>query len=63
LTIFESHEEYIMKTAVRFVATMILLAGVGVSVQVDAQEVKEKAFDAPNDVKIKVRMEGPDVPL
>ena len=30
------------------------------------QEVKEKAFDAPNKVKIKVRMEGPytaDVPL
>jgi hypothetical protein len=30
------------------------------------QDVKEKAFDAPNNVKIKVRMEGPytaDVPL
>ena len=55
-----------MKTAVRFVATLILLAGVGVSVNVDAQEVKEKAFDGLNDVKIKVRMEGPytaDVPL
>jgi hypothetical protein len=34
--------------------------------RVDAQVVKEKAFDAPNNVKIKVRMEGPytaDVPL
>jgi hypothetical protein len=32
----------------------------------EAQDVKEKAFDAPNDLKIKVRMEGPytaDVPL
>src|SRR5881394_1689588 len=32
----------------------------------EAQDVKEKAFDAPNGVKIKVRMEGPytaDVPL
>jgi hypothetical protein len=32
----------------------------------DEQDVKEKAFDAPNDMKIKVRMEGPytaDVPL
>src|SRR5205085_9821204 len=34
--------------------------------RVDAQEVKEKAFDAPHKLKIKVRMEGPytaDVPL
>src|ERR1041385_5811722 len=34
--------------------------------QIEAQDVKEKAFDAPNNVKIKVRMEGPytaDVPL
>src|SRR5215510_7743028 len=63
---FEAHEVFIMKTAIRFVAMIILLTGFGVSVQVDAQEVKEKAFDALNDVKIKVLMEGPyttDVPL
>lgn len=47
----------------------ILLAAVGLMLPappVDAQSVKEKAFDAPNNVKIKVRMEGPytaDVPL
>src|SRR5436309_13715701 len=35
-------------------------------IQTGAQEVKERAFDAPNNVKIRVRMEGPvtaDVPL
>src|SRR4051794_29699690 len=33
---------------------------------IEAQGVKEKVFDAPNNLKIKVRMEGPytaDVPL
>src|SRR5437762_8657615 len=37
-----------------------------VSLRAEAQEIKERAFDAPNNVKIKVRMEGPytaDVPL
>src|SRR4051812_41460475 len=36
------------------------------SMQAGAQDVKEKALDGPNQVKIKVRMEGPytaDVPL
>jgi hypothetical protein len=46
---------------------LILLAGLGALARSDeAQEVKEKAFDAPHQVKIKVRMEGPytaDVPL
>jgi hypothetical protein len=50
-------------------ALAILLAAVALMIHVppiDAQGVKEKAFDAPNNVKIKVRMEGPytaDVPL
>ena len=37
-----------------------------VSLDAEAQDIKEKSFDAPNNVKIKVRMEGPytaDVPL
>jgi hypothetical protein len=46
---------------------LILLAGLGALARSDeAQEVKEKAFDAPHQVKVKVRMEGPstaDVPL
>jgi hypothetical protein len=45
---------------------LMLVASAFASVQADAQDVKEKAFDAPNSVKIKVRMEGPytaDVPL
>ena len=44
----------------------VLAASLVASQLVYAQEVKEKAFDAPNNVKIKVRMEGPytaDVPL
>src|SRR5262245_43970162 len=44
-------------------AVVTLMIGGG---QVEAQSVKEKAFDAPHNVKIKVRMEGPytaDVPL
>src|SRR5262245_28543658 len=50
-------------------ALVILVAAVALMIggpQVEAQAVKEKAFDAPNNVKIKVRMEGPytaDVPL
>jgi hypothetical protein len=46
---------------------LILLAGlVALARSDETREVKEKAFDAPNKVKIKVRMEGPytaDVPL
>jgi hypothetical protein len=47
---------------------LVLLAGFGVQARSDEgkAEVKEKALDAPNNVKIRVRMEGPttaDVPL
>src|SRR5579864_863490 len=47
---------------------IVLLAGFGVLARSDEgkDEVKEKALDAPNNVKVKVRMEGPytaDVPL
>ena len=46
---------------------LILLAGLVAGARSDeAGEVKEKAFDAPHRVKVKVRMEGPytaDVPL
>jgi hypothetical protein len=45
---------------------LVLVASTFTSVRAHAQDVKEKAFDAPNNVKIKVRMEGPytaDVPL
>ncbi len=47
------------------VVMVLVMSGFG-SVRADAQDVKEKAFDAPNNVKIRVRMEGPytaDVPL
>src|SRR5690349_2152624 len=47
---------------------IVLLAGFGALARSDEgkNEVKEKALDAPNNVKLKVRMEGPytaDVPL
>jgi hypothetical protein len=45
---------------------LIMTTSVFASVRAEAQDVKEKAFDAPNNVKIRVRMEGPytaDVPL
>src|SRR5438128_1305135 len=45
---------------------LLLLANAVVLPSVRGQDVKEKVFDAPNNVKIKVRMEGPytaDVPL
>jgi hypothetical protein len=46
---------------------LILLTGFGTSARSDeAQKVKEKVLDAPHQVKVKVRMEGPytaDVPL
>src|SRR4029077_3365978 len=50
------------------ILTIVLLVGFGALARSDEdnQEVKEKALDAPNKVKIKVRMEGPytaDVPL
>src|ERR1051325_7132184 len=56
-----------MKIASRIFCPVVVLAALlTASSRVDAQDVKEKAFDAPNKVKIKVRMEGPytaDVPL
>src|SRR6516162_7990034 len=50
------------------IVAIVLLAGFGVQARSDEgkAEVKEKALDAPNNVKIRVRMEGPttaDVPL
>src|SRR5256714_5872424 len=51
------------RIAVVFVA---LFAGACAALGADDDAVKEKALDAPNGVKIKVRMEGPytaDVPL
>src|SRR5436309_3370550 len=47
-------------------ALVVLVVSFTASARPDEQDVKEKAFDAPNSVKIKVRMEGPytaDVPL
>src|ERR1700730_2301679 len=45
----------------------VMLAGLGALARSDeGKDVKETALDAPNNVKIKVRMEGPytaDVPL
>src|SRR6202140_4351291 len=56
-----------MKVAYRTsCAVMVLAAMLTVPLRADAQEVKEKALDAPNNVKIRVRMEGPytaEVPL
>src|SRR6266446_1213321 len=56
-----------MKIARRLLGVVLLLAGnILLSLPVHGQDVKEKSFDAPNKVKIKVRMEGPytaDVPL
>src|SRR5438552_610833 len=56
-----------MKIARRLLCVVLLLVGSSlVSARADGEDVKEKAFDAPNNVKIKVRMEGPytaDVPL
>src|SRR5947209_6793995 len=49
-----------------FCAMLLLVGAVFTSPHAYGQDVKEKAFDAPNDVKLKVRMEGPytaDVPL
>src|SRR2546430_5961474 len=56
-----------MRIAYRVSCVVIVLAvSLFAPLRADAQEVKEKAFDAPHDVKIKIRMEGPytaDVPL
>jgi len=44
----------------------IFFTGIGGSARADEGDVKEQAFEAPNNVKVKVRMEGPytaDVPL
>src|SRR5437016_466865 len=49
-----------LSTAFRLTSLML------VSLCAEAQDIKERSFDAPNNVKIKVRMEGPytaDVPL
>src|SRR5580704_8918101 len=50
------------------IVAILLLAGFGALAQSGEgkDEVKEKALDAPHEVKVKVRMEGPytaDVPL
>jgi hypothetical protein len=54
-------------TRILWLFAFFLLAGLGAPARSDETgEVKEKAFDAPNQVKVKVRMEGPytaDVPL
>jgi hypothetical protein len=45
---------------------IVLLVGTTAALPAEEPAVKEKSFDAPNNVKIKVRMEGPytaDVPL
>jgi len=56
-----------MKIVHRALAMMLAVVALILHVPlIDAQVVKEKAFDASNNVKIKVRMEGPytaDVPL
>src|SRR5256884_6268673 len=55
-----------MKFAYRISWALIVLAASLFAPIAGGQEVKEKAFDAPHNVKIKVRMEGPttaDVPL
>jgi leucyl aminopeptidase len=56
-----------MKMSRRLLCVVLpLMASMFTSSPVKAQDVKEKAFNAPNNVKIKVRMEGPytaDVPL
>ena len=56
-----------MRISRRLVCVGLLLVGLAIaSPSAHGQDVKEKAFDAPNNVKLKVRMEGPytaDVPL
>jgi Cytosol aminopeptidase family, N-terminal domain len=64
---YRAERESNMTVAYRISCVVILLtASLLVPRRCDAQEVKEKALDAPNKVTIKVRMEGPytaDVPL
>src|SRR3954468_17660492 len=56
-----------MKLPSRLLSTVFLFTSfLFVSLRAPAQDIKEKSFDGPNNVKIKVRMEGPytaDVPL
>src|SRR6266550_6599766 len=56
-----------MQMSHRISCVVLLLVGnLFTSLRAGAQEVKTKAFDAPNNVKVKIRMEGPytaDVPL
>src|SRR5262249_24720949 len=49
-----------MKIVHRALVMMLPVAALVIHVpQIGAQGIKEKTFDAPNNVKIKVRMEGP----
>ena len=56
-----------MKTPHRRLCLAILISALApLALPANGQDVKEQAFDAPNNMKIKVRMEGPytaDVPL
>jgi hypothetical protein len=56
-----------MKIAYPLLCVVLLFVGsAAAAFPAENQDVKEKAFDAPNNLKIKVRMEGPytaDVPL
>ena len=55
-----------MKITRRALYIVLVVVTAFVSMRAEAQDVKEKSFDAPNNVKIRVRMEGPytaDVPL
>jgi len=56
-----------MKIAYPLLCVVLLFVGsAAAAFPVENQDVKEKAFDAPHNLKIKVRMEGPytaDVPL
>src|SRR6266849_10247633 len=50
----------------RFVSLLAIVSLAGLGALARSEEVKEKALDAPYNVKVKVRMEGPytaDVPL
>lgn len=55
-----------MKSTRLFLSVLLLLMGNLASSRAGEGQVKEKVFEAPNNVKIKLRMEGPytaDVPL
>src|SRR5580765_7362158 len=51
---------------IRRIACLAIVVAANLAAPLRADDVKEMAFDAPNNVKLKVRMEGPytaDVPL